>query len=181
MPFVDIAIAVVVLISVGVGFVRGLVKEAMSIASLLIAVWTAFHFGAEAGTLSENWLSSPDLQLWFGRILLFIVVLLLGGVLSWAVAKLVRLSVLSGTDRVLGMIFGLGRGAVLVALVVIGGQYADFDDNDWWQDSVLMPYAEFVADWLRVMAPKGLELIQPALETAPPIDLPLSDITMLDR
>jgi len=181
MPLVDIAIAVVVVISVGVGFIRGLVKEAMSIASLLVAVWTAFHFGAEAGTLSENWLSSPDLQLWFGRILLFIVVLMLGGLLSWAVAKLVRLSVLSGTDRVLGMIFGLGRGAVLVALVVIGGQTADFDDNEWWQDSVLMPYAEFVADWLRVMAPKGLELIQPGLETAPPIDLSLSDITVLDR
>lgn len=181
MPLVDIAIAVVVIISIGVGFVRGLVKEAMSIASLLAAVWTAFHFGAAAGTLSESWLSSSHLQLWFGRILLFIVVLMLGGLLSWAVAKLVRLSVLSGTDRVLGMIFGLGRGAVLVALVVIGGQYVDFDDRRWWQDSVLMPYAEFVADWLRVMVPKGLELIQPDLEIAPPIDLALPDIAVLDR
>ncbi len=181
MPLLDIAIAAVVIISIGVGFVRGLVKEAMSIASLLIAVWTAFHFGAQAGALSENWLSSPDLRSWFGRILLFIVVLLLGGLLSWAVAKLVRLSVLSGTDRVLGMIFGLGRGAVLVALVVIGGQYAKFDNNEWWQDSVLMPYAAFVAEQLRVMAPKGLELIQSGLETAPPIDLSLSDIAGLDR
>ncbi|MCH7853047.1 MAG: CvpA family protein [Proteobacteria bacterium] len=180
MPVVDIAIAVVVMISVGVGFVRGLVKEALSVASLLAAVWTAFHFGAEAGTLSDSWLSSPELQLWFGRILLFIVVLMLGGLLSWAIAKLVRLSVLSGTDRVLGMIFGLGRGALLVAVVVIGGQYADFDDHRWWEDSVLMPYAEFVADWLRVMAPKGLELIRPGLETTPPINLPLPDIAVLD-
>ena len=180
MPVVDIAIAVVVMISVGVGFVRGLVKEALSVASLLAAVWTAFHFGAEAGTLSDSWLSSPELQLWFGRILLFIVVLMLGGLLSWAIAKLVRLSVLSGTDRALGMIFGLGRGALLVAVVVIGGQLAKFDDNQWWEDSVLMPYAEFVADWLRVMAPKGLELIQPGLETPPPINLPLPDIAVLD-
>lgn len=178
MPIVDIAIAVVVIVSIGIGFARGLVKEAMSIASLLVAVWTAFHFGAEAGTLGKNWLSSPELQLWFGRVLLFIVVLMLGGLLSWAVAKLVRLSVLSGTDRVLGMIFGLGRGAVLVALVVIAGQYAEFNDRRWWQDSVLMPYAEFVADWLRVMAPRGLEMIQPGLEAIPPIDVPLPDISL---
>ena len=105
---------------------------------------------------------------------------MLGGLLSWAIAKLVRLSVLSGTDRALGMIFGLGRGALLVAVVVIGGQLAKFDDNQWWEDSVLMPYAEFVADWLLVMAPKGLELIRPGLETTPPINLPLPDIAVLD-
>ena len=177
MPIVDIVIAVVVLVSIGVGFARGLVKEAMSIASLMIAIWAAFNFGAYAGTLSDSWLSSPELQLWFGRILLFIVILMLGGLLSWAVAKLVRLSVLSGTDRVLGMVFGLARSAVLVAVVVIGGQYAEFDDNDWWEESLLIPYAEFVADWLLVMAPVGLELIQPSLEMQPPTDLPLPKIT----
>ena len=181
MPVIDIAITVVVLVSIGVGFARGLVKEAMSIASLLVAVWAAFNFGAEVGTLSNSWLSSPELQLWFGRILLFIVILMLGGLLGWGVAKLVRLSVLSGTDRVLGMIFGLARGAVLIAVVVIAGQYAEFDDNGWWEESVLIPYAEFVADWLLFMAPVGLELIQPGLEAKPPIDLPLPDITVMDH
>ena len=177
MVIADILIAVIVVISVGLGFFRGFVKEAMSIASLLISVWAALNFGPQAGTLSESWLSSPDLQLWFGRILVFVVVLMTGGLLSWAVAKLVRLSVLSGTDRILGMIFGMGRGAVLVAVLAMGGEYANMDENDWWQDSILMPYVEFVMDWLLVMAPKGLELFQPVLEGGPTLDVPLPDTT----
>jgi membrane protein required for colicin V production len=177
MPYADIAIAIVIAVSIAVGFFRGFVKEAMSIASLLVAIWAAFNFGAQVGTLGDSWLSSPELQLWFGRVLIFVVVLMVGGLLSWGVAKLVRLSVLSGTDRVLGMIFGLVRGAVLVAVLVMGGQYSNLDQNNWWQNSILIPYMEFVADWLLVMAPMGLDLIQPVLDSEVLLDVPVPDIT----
>jgi membrane protein required for colicin V production len=172
MPIADIAIAVAVVISVIVGFARGFVKEAMSVASLLIAVWAAFNFGPHAATLSDNWLSSAALQLWFGRILVFVVVLSLGGLLGWGITKLVRLSVLSGMDRVLGMAFGFCRGIVLIAVFIIGGQYASFDQDNWWKTSRLIPHIGVVADWLKVMAPKGVELLQPGQEPDEvPIDL----------
>ncbi|MEX0707421.1 MAG: CvpA family protein [Woeseia sp.] len=161
MPIADIVIAVAVAISVIVGFARGFVKEAMSIASLLIAIWAAFNFGSHAATLSENFLSSSGMQIWFGRILVFVVVLSLGGLLGWGIAKLVRLSVLSGMDRTLGTVFGFARGVVLVAVFIIGGQYASFDQDNWWRDSRFIPQIAVVSDWLRVMAPKGMEMLQP--------------------
>lgn len=165
MPVADIVIVLVVVISVIVGFVRGFVKEAISIASLLIAIWAAMYFGPAAGELVGSWLSSKELQAWFGRIVVFIIVLTIGGLVGWAISKMVRLSILSGTDRILGMIFGFCRGALVVGVMVIVGQFAGFDNDDWWQDSKLMPYGEFVADWLKEMGPKGLdkglELIQP--------------------
>ncbi len=159
MPIADILIAVVVVVSVLIGFVRGFVKEAISIASLLIAIWAAVYFGSGVGAISEQWISSVELQTWFGRILIFIVVLTVGGLIGWGLSKLVRLSVLSGTDRVLGMIFGFGRSALIVGLLIIGGQFAGFDNDSWWEDSILIPYGEFVADWVAVMAPKGLDLL----------------------
>jgi len=161
MPIADILIAVVIVVSVVIGFVRGFVKEAISIAALLIAIWAALFLGPRVGTVSDEWLSSPDLQVWFGRILVFVVVLTVGGLLGWGLSKLVRLSILSGTDRVLGMIFGFCRGTLIVGLLVIGGQFAGFDNDDWWQRSILIPYGEFIADWIGVMAPKGLEMLQP--------------------
>jgi len=161
MPIADIVIAVAVAISVIVGFARGFVKEAMSVASLLIAIWAAFNFGSHAAALSESFLSSSGLQTWFGRILVFIVVLSLGGLVGWGIAKLVRLSVLSGMDRVLGTVFGFARGVVLVAVFIIGGQYASFDQDNWWRDSRFIPHIGVVADWLRVMAPRGMDLLQP--------------------
>lgn len=164
MPIADIAIAIAVVISVLIGFIRGFVKEAISIATLLIAIWSALNFGAQVGAISNEWLSSAELQTWFGRILVFALVLVAGGLIGWGVSKLVRLSILSGTDRVLGMLFGFGRGVILVAVFVIGGQTMNFDNDSWWRRSQIIPLAEYVADWIRIMAPQGAEMLQLQLD-----------------
>jgi membrane protein required for colicin V production len=67
-------------------------------------------------------------------------------------------------DRLAGSIFGAGRGALLVALFVLGGQFAGFDNDDWWQRSILIPHIEVVADWIKVMAPQGYEILVPTKE-----------------
>lgn len=139
MPIIDIIIAVAIVISVIVGFVRGFVKETISIAALLFAIWAALYFGPAVGDVSNSWLSSEELQRWFGRILIFAVVLSLGGLLGWGISKLVRLSVLSGLDRMLGSLFGAARGVLLIAVAVLGGQFAGFDNDDWWLDSRSIP------------------------------------------
>jgi len=173
MPIIDIIITVAIVLSIVVGFVRGFVKEAISIAALLIAIWAALYFGPAVGNVSDSWLSSEELQMWFGRILVFAVILSIGGLLGWGISKLVRLSVLSGMDRLLGSMFGAGRGVLLMALFIIGGQFAGFDNDEWWLKSRLVPHFEIVADWIKVMAPKGFELLMPdeQAETLP-IDVP---------
>ena len=89
------------------------------------------------------------------------VVLSIGGLVGWGVSKIVRMSVLSSMDRFFGSVFGAGRGVLLVALAVMGGQLAGFNGDDWWRDSRLIPHLEVVADWIAVMAPKGFELLMP--------------------
>jgi membrane protein required for colicin V production len=174
MPIIDILIAVAVIASVVVGFVRGFVKEAISIAALLFAIWAALYFGPSVGDVSQSWLSSDEMQMWFGRILVFAVILSIGGLLSWGISKLVRLSVLSGMDRLLGCLFGAVRGIILIALFVIGGQFAGFDNDDWWEQSKLLPHVQVVADWIKVMAPQGLEIITPdEAADSLPVDIPI--------
>ena len=79
MPIIDILIAVALAISIIVGFVRGFVKEAISIAALLFAIWAALYFGPAVGDVSQSWLKSDELQMWFGRVLVFAVILSVGG------------------------------------------------------------------------------------------------------
>ena len=176
MPIIDILIAVAIAISVVVGIFRGFVKEAISIAALLFAIWAALYFGPVIGDVSDSWLSSEELQMWFGRVLVFSVVLAVGGLLGWGISKIVRLSVLSGMDRFLGSLFGALRGILLAAVFIVGGQFAGFDNDEWWLKSRLIPHLEVVADWIKVMAPHGLELITPeeavkSLPTDGPIEL----------
>jgi membrane protein required for colicin V production len=159
MPIIDILIAVAVLISVIVGIIRGFVKEAISMAALLVAIWAALYFGPSIGEISDSWLSSQELKAWFGRVLVFAVVLSIGGLLGWGISKLVRLSVLSGMDRLAGSAFGAARGILLAALFVLGGEFAGFDNDPWWQKSIFIPHLEVVAEWIEVMAPQGYEIL----------------------
>lgn len=161
MPIIDIVIIVAVTISVIIGIVRGFVKEAISIAALLVAIWAALYFGPAVGQVSESWIASQELQMWFGRILVFAVILSIGGLLGWGISKLVRLSILSGMDRLAGAVFGAARGILLVALLILAGEFAGFSNDDWWQGSLLIPYLEQVAEWIKVMAPQGYEILVP--------------------
>ncbi len=164
MPIIDILIAVAIVVSVIVGVIRGFVKEAISIAALLVAIWAALYFGPEVGDISDSWIASEELQGWFGRILVFAVILSVGGLLGWGISKLVRLSVLSGMDRVAGAAFGAARGILLVALFILGGEYAGLHNDNWWQQSILITHFEVVSEWIQVMAPQGYEILVPETE-----------------
>jgi len=174
MPIIDIIIAVALIVSIVIGYVRGFVKEAISIAALVLAIWAALYFGPAVGDVSKSWVSSAELQVWFGRVLVFAIVLSVGGLIGWGISKLVRLSVLNGLDRALGSAFGALRGLLLAALFVLAGQTVGFDNDDWWQKSRLLPRLEVVADWITVMAPKGYDLIIPDdVADDLPVDLPV--------
>jgi membrane protein required for colicin V production len=161
MPIIDILIAVILTISVVIGVVRGFVKEAISITALLLAIWAALTFGSSVGEISDSWISSKELQTWFGRIVVFILILALGGLLGWGISKLVRLSVLSGIDRLVGAFFGAARGVFFVAILILAGEPAGFSNDGWWQKSKLIPHFEVIAEWIMVMAPQGYDMLVP--------------------
>ncbi len=161
MPVIDIIIVIAIIISVIIGLLRGFVKEAIAIAALLFAIWAALYLGPALGKAMAGWLDSEEMQMWFGRIFLFAVIVSLGALVSWGLSKLVRLSLLAGMDRFLGSVFGLARAVLLVGLAILAGQYAGFDNDEWWQNSLLIPRLEVVAGWINVMAPQGYELITP--------------------
>ncbi len=173
MPIIDIIIAVAIVLSVIVGFARGFVKEALAIATLLFAIWAALYFGPAVGRVSDSWLQGQELQTWFGRILVFFVVIVVGGLIQWTVSKAVKLSPLGGIDRFAGSLFGLLRGLLLAAIFILFGEFMGFADEDWWRESALIPQLQALADWIEEMAPAGYDLIVPD-EPADsiPIDLP---------
>jgi membrane protein required for colicin V production len=57
----------------------------------------------------------------------------------------VRLSLFTGVDRFLGLLFGLMRGALIVGAAVIVCQTVRLDDEPWWHESTLLPYGQDAA------------------------------------
>lgn len=161
MAIVDLIIIVATLASVVMGWFRGLVREAVSIAALLVAIWSSMHLGPYAGGWLGGTIDSTELQLWAGRFLIFVVVLSAGALIGWAISKIVHMSGLSGMDRGFGGLFGFFRSVLLVGVLVLGGRYAGFDNRIWWTESQIIPFGEMVADWIIVMAPRGMEMLNP--------------------
>src|SRR5690606_39317724 len=78
-----------------------------------------------------------------------------GAAIAWLARALIRGSGLTGVDRLLGGIFGLARGALLIGLGVIVLELADLDQDAWWQNARLKPHADRVAEGIRYYAELG--------------------------
>ncbi len=116
--WVDWVFAAVVGLSVVVGLVRGLLYEVMSLLGWVVAYVAAQAFGAAVAPSIPVGAPGSGLNIAAAFVIVFVVVLIGWGFLSWLIKKLVQASPLSPLDRVLGAVFGLMRG-VLVALAVV--------------------------------------------------------------
>ncbi|MDX1609750.1 MAG: CvpA family protein [Halofilum sp. (in: g-proteobacteria)] len=149
MTILDWAIVVVMLVSGLISIWRGFVKEAISLATWILAFWIALAFGPKLAVLMPAALESPTLRWLASVIALFMATLLVGGLANFLVSTLVEKTGLTGTDRALGTVFGILRGAVLVALAVLLMGETAIQREGWWQDSSLRPYFSPAAEWMK--------------------------------
>jgi membrane protein required for colicin V production len=149
----DYLIVAIVGISVIVGTVRGFIREIIALLAWIVAIWAAWRFSGFLHPYLGGLLVSPEQKAWVARGVMLVLVLLLGAfvgaVLSWMTATAAGPSLM---NRILGLAFGLVRGAVVTGFLVLLGQNLHLDREPWWEHSTLMPHAEHVANWLRTVA-----------------------------
>jgi membrane protein required for colicin V production len=146
---VDIALLVAIGMSAFVGLLRGVVREVLSLVVWTASAVVAFAWSARLATRLSPYIEHADARLVAAFALLFLGVLLAGGILSWLIGKVIETSGLSGVDRLLGVVFGALRGGVLciVAIVMLRPFAAE---TPWWRSSLvierLQPFEAFVLD-----------------------------------
>ncbi|MGH1486077.1 MAG: CvpA family protein [Cellvibrionaceae bacterium] len=136
----DWAIIAILAISSLISLKRGFVKEALSLAIWVIAFGVASWFSPMLAPLLAAYLNTPSLQQMAAFALLFVSTLLVGGAVNYLLATLIKATGLSGTDRLLGILFGVFRGAVIIMVLVLYLPKAvPVNEDIWWQQSALIP------------------------------------------
>ena len=156
MNWTDYLILAVLGLSVLIGLWRGLVSEVLALVIWIAAFWVAWSFGPAVARHFEHVIELPSARIIVGYGLCFVAVLILGALLRFVISRLVESTGLSGTDRLLGMLFGLVRGVLLVTLLVFLIGFTAFTRDPWWQQSVLLPQFQHVAAWLGQQVPPGV-------------------------
>jgi len=161
----DYIILVVLGVSVLIGLWRGLISEVLALAIWIAAFWVAWTFGPSVAGYFEHSIQLPSARILVGYGICFIAVLIAGALLRFLVSKLVEGTGLSGTDRLLGMVFGFVRGVLLVTLAVFLLGFTAFIRDPWWNESALLPQFKGMAAWLGERVPDSVRhhLNPPAL------------------
>jgi membrane protein required for colicin V production len=154
---VDIIVIAIIALSALFAFVRGFLREILS-----IGAWVA------AGV--ATWFGLPLLRS-FGRkyieieliadvatgVVIFVVVLVVASIISHFLTRGVRESALGPLDRSLGLLFGVFRGALIVcfALLIFDKFYPPDNRPDWLKDARTLPVVQAGADILRGLVPQA--------------------------
>ena len=183
--WVDYIILAIFLFSMLAGFSRGLIKEVVSLASLIAAFVVAVMF---ANSLALHFTSSSAVQnvvtdasnaigmnaaqpvsyaaigISFG--LLFAGTVIIGSIIGFFLNMAFSIGVLGVGNRLLGGVFGLGRGFIINLVIIFMLQMTAVSGQPWWKESQCVQQFQPTVVWLGgIVSPSLANIKERATET----------------
>jgi len=147
MNWADWAIIAIIVLSGLISLNRGFIKEALSLLIWVLAFVIARMFSANMATLLVDYIDVATVRYAAAFAMLFAATLMVGALINYLIGTLVRMTGLSGTDRMLGIVFGLARGALLVVVAVALVKNTPLTEAMWWYESALIPEFLMLEEW----------------------------------
>lgn len=156
MNWADYVIIAIVVFSAAIGLIRGFVREALSLATWIGAFAVAAIFAVAGAALLGKWgVPGEQLRLVLAFAGIFALTLVCGLAVNHFAGLLVQRAKLAGPDRGLGLFFGIARGYVAVAALVVAASFTSVQRAPWYQGSALIPFTRPLAAWIDRHLPKS--------------------------
>ena len=163
MNYVDIGVLVVIGLSALIALGRGLIKEILSLFGWVGAAIAAYFIYTRVPAVLDFFRRQIAEQVFAdiaAAVVIFTVCLIILGTINHFVVSRIPTGVLGPLDKSLGLVFGLARGALLVAIAYILLEYVLPNRADWppvIQEARIEPYAAKAAGYLKLAIPADVK------------------------
>ncbi len=154
--WIDITIVLVMLISIGIGAFRGFTREALSLATWIMASVLSITLAGKLAPMLSDSIETPQFRIAIAMAILFVLSMVAGGLITFLMMGLLQASHLQGIDRSIGIVFGLLRGVIVISILVMCGVFSNIHHASWWQESSLLPYFTTLLHWLKNVMPSDI-------------------------
>jgi membrane protein required for colicin V production len=167
LTWIDYVVVVIVAASTLLSLLRGLVKEVASLAVWVLAFVGASRLSHYPAELLPDWLTPPLMQT-IGFLIVLVLILLLGKLVTLALKELMNAAGVGVIDRVLGMVFGMARGGLIVVVLAIMAAMTALPKQAAWQNAQTKQFIELgirtAAPWLPDEIERRLQIPKSALK-----------------
>ena len=149
MNVLDIIFAVLLGLGLVRGVMVGLVRQVASVAGLLVGGYAAYIYYPEISSLLAGWILNATYRDVTAFLLIFISVYFIVIMVSRLVQFLIKISMAGWLDRLLGMVLGSLKAAIICGVVLIAVDLFFPSNVAFVENSLLAPYLQVVADFLK--------------------------------
>jgi membrane protein required for colicin V production len=142
MTVIDWSIVAVVSLSLLLGFLRGFVREVISIVGWIAGACLAVRFSSGLGAQIPLDMEWPIVKTLVAGVLIIAICVFVAALIGWFARRLLVAAKLSAADRSLGGVFGLARGVLMVAVLVFFARDTQMARQPFWRDSLVLPQVE---------------------------------------
>ena len=155
----DAVILVILLISAIFGFIRGFVKETLSVAGWVGAVFLSLYLFPLLQPIAREFILNLLIADILTGAVIFILSLVILSYISHAISEKVKASSLGALDRSLGIFFGLARGVVLlgIAWLIFVQFIPEKDRPDWVLQAKMLPLIEGSGEFVARLLPPDMQ------------------------
>ncbi len=153
MIWVDWVLLGALLVSILIGVIRGFTREILGLATWILALGAALALAPLVVPMLESRVSVPSLRIAAAYAVVFLAGLVIGSVITYVIASLVRKSPLSGVDRMVGGGFGALRGVTIAVMMVWLVGMTPARQDPWWSQSLFVGKLQWLAEGFNRLMP----------------------------
>lgn len=156
----DYVIVGVIALSVLTGLFRGFVKELIALCVWIVAGWLSFVYAKPVATWLSTYIQDKSARVILAYVLIIVGTLIAGAIFNTVLSFIMHRSGLSGTDRLLGVGFGLVRGVFVVSLLMVVIKMTGMPEDEYRQKSQLYDKFNPLVNWLYQYTPDIIKRVE---------------------